>query len=210
MKSEEPVGVARLLRMKLDLVLVDPTHVEAGWRYVDGICRGAPELDLIVCSGRVSRERRVRGLRGGVADWITKPMDPVEIAARIDAVTRSRCAGRGPRRTMSFGELTIEPKYMQAQVAGRNLGLTRTELDLLATLAETRGRVLPREELYRRAWGHAMPPGDRSVDVFIARLRHKLEAGADRRYIHTHFGVGYRFDPTHFVDKQSPELLTST
>jgi DNA-binding response OmpR family regulator len=195
--SHTAVRVGRLLRMKLDLLFLDPSSLGAdGWRYLDCICQGAPELDLIVCSDRVSRERRVRGLREGVDDWITKPMDPLEVVARIEAVSRLRRVDETvARRPMQFGELSVEPQYMQARIDGENLALTRRELDLLVALAETEGQVLGRKELYRRAWGYSMPPGDRSVDVFVSRLRQKLEEKSRHCYIHTHFGIGYRFEP---------------
>ena len=68
--------------------------------------------------------------------------------------------------------------------------------ELLQLLAEAAGQVMEREEIYRRVWGYAMAHGDRSVDVFIRKLRQKLEKrSAGWTYIHTHFGVGYRFDP---------------
>jgi DNA-binding response OmpR family regulator len=69
-------------------------------------------------------------------------------------------------------------------------------LDLLVALAGQHGLAVSREDLYRRAWGYSMPPGDRSVDVYIRKLRSKLERTATRfKYIHTHFRVGYRFEP---------------
>ena len=74
--------------------------------------------------------------------------------------------------------------------------LTRREFELLQVLAEASGRVIEREEIYQRVWGYAMAHGDRSVDVFVRKLRsklHKQSPGWD--YIHTHFGVGYRFEP---------------
>jgi DNA-binding response OmpR family regulator len=74
--------------------------------------------------------------------------------------------------------------------------LTRREFELIELLAGAEGQVLEREEIYRRVWGYAMARGDRSVDVFVRKLRQKLDrASPDWRYIHTHFGVGYRFSP---------------
>jgi DNA-binding winged helix-turn-helix (wHTH) protein len=72
--------------------------------------------------------------------------------------------------------------------------LTRREFELIELLATAEGRVLEREEIYSRLWGYAMVRGDRSVDVFVRKLRQKLEKASPRwRYIHTHFGIGYRF-----------------
>ena len=72
--------------------------------------------------------------------------------------------------------------------------LSRKEYELLVQLAAAEGRVLEREEIYQRVWGYTMVRGDRSVDVFVRKLRQKLERiSPDWRYVHTHFGVGYRF-----------------
>jgi DNA-binding winged helix-turn-helix (wHTH) protein len=88
----------------------------------------------------------------------------------------------------------IRSDRFQAFVAGRSLELTRREFELIELLAGGEGRVLEREEIYSRLWGYAMVRGDRSVDVFVRKLRQKLEkASPEWRYIHTHFGIGYRF-----------------
>ena len=80
--------------------------------------------------------------------------------------------------------------------AGQRIPLTAREQELLAVLAERRGHVVRREELYRRVWGGELPPGDRSVDVYVRKLRVKLEiALPGHRLIHTHVGFGYRLDP---------------
>ncbi len=92
------------------------------------------------------------------------------------------------------GEIEIRADQYQAFVAGESLDLTRREFELLQLLAENDGNVLERETIYQRVWGYSMAHGDRSVDVFIRKLRHKLERRSPGfSYIHTHFGVGYRF-----------------
>ena len=97
---------------------------------------------------------------------------------------------------MVHAELEIRSDQYQAFVGGQSLGLTRREFELLQLLAEVPGQVIEREEIYQRVWGYAMAHGDRSVDVFVRKLRQKLQQhSADWRYIHTHFGIGYRFDP---------------
>jgi DNA-binding response OmpR family regulator len=93
---------------------------------------------------------------------------------------------------MVVGDLEIRPSEYVAYAGGRPLRLTVRELDLLTALAERRDRIVSREELYRVVWEDQYRKSDRSVDVYIARLRQKLgEAIPDREYIHTHFGFGY-------------------
>jgi len=94
------------------------------------------------------------------------------------------------------GELEVRSDMFEAFVGGRPVGLTRREFELLHLLASSSGRVIQREQIYERVWGYAMVHGDRSIDVYVRKLRHKLErASPDWTYIHTHFGIGYRFAP---------------
>ncbi len=188
-----------LVAMKLNAVLVDPTVLgDDAWGYLERVCDGLPGLAVVVCTGRSTVSQRVRGLRLGVDDWITKPCHPEEVIARIEAVSRRRRRARpyGGAGPVLAGELEIRADRFQAFVAGNSLDLTRREFELLQLLADASGQVLEREVIYQRVWGYAMAHGDRSVDVFIRKLRQKLERFSPAwRYIHTHFGVGYRFDP---------------
>jgi two-component system response regulator RegX3 len=192
-----------LVAMKLHALLLDPAVLGDGaWDYLERVCGMLPELAVIVCTGRSTVAQRVRALRLGVDDWITKPCHPEEVMARIEAVSRRRRARSdveaGP---LVAGELEIRADRFQAFVNGGSLDLTRREFELLQLLAESKGQVLERETIYQRVWGYAMAHGDRSVDVFIRKLRQKLERQSPGwEYIHTHFGVGYRFDPTSLTD----------
>ena len=101
----------------------------------------------------------------------------------------------GARRRPAVGEITIRPDLYQAYAGEVSLELTAREFEILHLLSGS-DRVLRREEIYERVWGYAMAHGDRSVDVFVRKLRQKLRAASPQwSYIHTHFGVGYRFAP---------------
>jgi DNA-binding response OmpR family regulator len=202
-----------LVAIKLNALLLDPTVVgEDGWAYLERICGMLPDLAVIVCTERSTVAQRVRGLRLGADDWIGKPCHPEEVVARIEAVLRRRRRARpqpeaGP---LVAGELEIRPDRFQAFVAGAGLDLTRREFELLQLLADSKGQVLEREAIYQRVWGYAMAHGDRSVDVFIRKLRQKLETRSPGwRYIHTHFGVGYRFDPESVTGVADPSISSS-
>jgi DNA-binding response OmpR family regulator len=98
--------------------------------------------------------------------------------------------------TLRAAEIEIRPDEFVALVRGRPLDLTVRELALLTALVERNGRIVSREELYRVVWGDDYRKADRSVDVYVGKLRQKLaKAFPRRRYIHTHFGFGYRFAP---------------
>ena len=187
-----------LVAMKLNAVLVDPAILgQDGWEFLERVCQTLPDLAVLVCSQGATVAQRVRGLRLGVDDWINKPAHPEEVMARIEAVIRRRRRLR-PREDSLFisGEFEIRSDQFQAYVSGDSLDLTRREFELVQVLAEASGRVIEREEIYQRVWGYAMAHGDRSVDVFVRKLRAKLQRLSPRwEYIHTHFGIGYRFEP---------------
>ncbi len=97
---------------------------------------------------------------------------------------------------VKVGRLEIRPREGLALADGRALVLSVREFELLVALAEHAGRVLSREDLYRLAWGGTLRPGDRSCDVYVHKLRDKLERVLPhQRLIHTHVGFGYRLDP---------------
>lgn len=186
-----------LIAMKVNAVVVDLGVMgDGGWTYLERITGLMPDLGVIVCASGATVSQRVRGLRIGADDWINKPCHPEEVIARIESVARRRRRLKptqdvGP---LVVGEIEIRADQYQAFVSSQSLDLTRREFELLQLLAESEGNVLERETIYQRVWGYAMAHGDRSVDVFIRKLRHKLEKRSPGfAYIHTHFGVGYRF-----------------
>jgi DNA-binding response OmpR family regulator len=100
------------------------------------------------------------------------------------------------RPPLRAAEVELRPSEFLALVNGERLHLTVRELELLTALMERRDRIVTREELYREVWGEPYRKSDRSVDVYVGKLRQKLEAAVPgRRFIHTHFGFGYRFSP---------------
>jgi DNA-binding response OmpR family regulator len=190
----EAVASMRLSALVVDLAVLGPQ----AWEWLERLCGALPELGVVVCTGPSTVAQRVRGLRLGADDWITKPCHPEEVIARVQGVARRRRRRRTTSHTESkplmAGEVEIRSDQFQAFVAGHGLDLTRREFELIELLAGAEGRVLEREEIYSRLWGYAMVRGDRSVDVFVRKLRQKLEKASPQwRYIHTHFGIGYRF-----------------
>jgi DNA-binding response OmpR family regulator len=189
-----PAGPDQLTALRLHALIVNPALT--GLEYVERIGHALPGLAMLVCSDPAPVADRVRALRGGADDWITKPCHPEELVARIQAVLRRRRAGETPVADEASvdGELAIRPDRFDAYVGDEAAGLSRNEYELLYQLAAVGGRVLQREDIYQRVWGYLMVRGDRSVDVFVRKLRQKLERiSPDWRYVHTHFGVGYRF-----------------
>jgi DNA-binding response OmpR family regulator len=212
-----PVSPDDLVAMRLSALVVDLAVLgPQAWDYLDRVTGSLPGLGVIVCTGRSSVGQRVRGMRMGADDWVTKPCHPEEVIARVEAVVRRRRRTEGPgsAEPVFAGEVEIRPERYQAYVGERSVDLTRREFELLQLLADAQGCVLEREEIYQRVWGYAMARGDRSVDVFVRKLRLKLEKASPKwRYIHTHFGVGYRFaaestDPAAPVAPATAEAAT--
>jgi len=160
---------------------------------------------VVVCTGPSSVAQRVRGLRLGADAWITKPCHPEELICIMEAALRRYRRGEMPAldSASNVGEVTIRPDLYQAYVGEKSLDLTAREFEIFQLLSHS-DRVLRREEIYERVWGYAMAHGDRSVDVFVRKLRQKLRAASPKwDYIHTHFGVGYRFAPRPLAGNES-------
>src|SRR3954451_24518529 len=172
------VPLDQMVALRLNAVVVELAVLgPQGWSYLDKLCTRLPGLGVIVCTGQSSVAQRVRGLRLGADDWVTKPCHPEELIARIEAVVRRRKRAdvRVDKGPVSVGEVEIRADQFQAFVGGASVELTRREFELIQLLAEAEGQVLQREEIYQRVWGYAMVHGDRSVDVFVRKLRSKLE-----------------------------------
>ncbi len=192
--------VEELAAMKLSAIVINPALLgQMAWEFMQSVTQALPMVGVVACSSQSTVAQRVRGLRLGLDDWVGKPCHPEEVVARTEAVTRrhrrstmQRIAEEGP---LTAGDLEFRIDRFEVRAGGRPVDLTKREFELLLLLAKSDGRVLPRHDIYQRVWGYAMARGDRSVDVFVRKLRQKLEAASpDWRYIHTHFGIGYRFD----------------
>ena len=191
-----PVTPERLVEMRLHALVVDLALLGPdSWQYLERLAARLPSLVVIICTGQSSLAQRVRGLRLAADAWITKPCHPEELIAVVQAAVRRQRRSELPvlEQAIEVGEITIRPDRHQAYVGENSLELTAREFEILDLLCQA-GRVLRREEIYEALWGYAMARGDRSVDVFVGKLRQKLRSGSPRwSYIHTHFGVGYRF-----------------
>ena len=192
------VAPEAIVPMRLAAIVVDLAVIGAD---LAGMARAALRRAARARRRRLHRPARrspsaCAGLRLGADDWLTKPCHPEELIARVESVVRRRrrLEAATAAAPMLAGEVEIHRDQYQAFVRGASIDLTRREFELIELLASSGGRVLEREFIYQRLWGYAMVRGDRSVDVFVRKLRQKLERVSPAwRYIHTHFGIGYRF-----------------
>src|SRR5215204_3100019 len=133
------VPLDAIVAMRLNAVVIDLAVLgPQGWSYLERLCARLPGLGVIVCTGQSSVAQRVRGLRLGADDWMTKPCHPEELIARVEAVVRrrKRAATRAETGPLMIGELEIRPDQYQAFAGGLSIDLTRREFELIQLLAE--------------------------------------------------------------------------
>jgi phosphate regulon transcriptional regulator PhoB len=149
---------------------------------------------ILMLTARSEEADRVVGLELGADDYVTKPFSMRELIARIRALLR-RHEPVPHRSKLERGELVIDPSAHSVAVAGKRVDLSALEFRLLHYLAQHPGMVFSRDQLLDRVWGNDRSVTPRSVDVYIRRLREKIEPQPDHPfYVHTVHGVGYRFD----------------
>src|SRR5262245_44199409 len=153
------------------------------------------DLPVLVLTARGEEADKVRGLKLGADDYVTKPFGLLELLARVEAMLRRARHAPPEAEVQKFGdvELRVAPRIVLRQ--GAPVALTPKELDLLLFLCRRRGRVVSRMELLRSVWGYADAAVSRTVDTHIAELRRKLEPDpAAPRYIVTVRKAGYRLE----------------
>jgi DNA-binding response OmpR family regulator len=153
-------------------------------------------MPIIILSAKAAEMDKVAGLELGAEDYVAKPFSLAELLARVRAALRR---GHGSvverRRTIVFGEVEVDVEARNVKRRGEPVDITAREFDVLVCLINERGRVLSRDDIFRRVWGPKHHGTPRTVDNFIQQLRAKLEADPQEpAHIQTVRGVGYRFD----------------
>ncbi len=152
-------------------------------------------IPIIFLTAKTGEADRVKGLELGGDDYITKPFSPRELVARIRSVLRGLGQVPTASEVLRLGELEIDVSSMTVQVQGRNVLTTVREFRLLEYLATHRGRVLTRDQLLDAVWKETPFVTPRSIDVYIRRLREKIELDPRHpQYLKTLRGIGYRFE----------------
>ena len=150
---------------------------------------------IIFLTAKTAEADRVKGLELGGDDYITKPFSPRELVARVRTVFRALSQSGPTSEVLRLGDLNIDISSMTVQVAGRSVFTTAREFRLLEYLATHRGRVLTRDQLLDAVWKETPFVTARSIDVYIRRLREKIEADPRHpQYLKTLRGIGYRFE----------------
>src|SRR5215470_3129023 len=193
------LGLARLRFENPDVCVLDLMLPELdGWKLIELARAEGIGTPIVVVSARGTEHDRVHALEIGADDYLVKPFSMRELVARVGAAARRGVRPAEEKRgdPIEIEELRIDPREVQAYVAGKSAGLTPTEFKLLYTLALDRGRVVTRDELLQKVWGRRETHRDRTVDVFVRRLRQKIDRVAPTHtFVQTRFGVGYKLEP---------------
>ena len=195
--GEEALEFAR--KNQYDIILLDVMLPRLTGFEVCQQIREFSTVPIIMLTAKGEDMDKILGLEYGADDYITKPFNILEVKARIKAIMRrmepKRIMGEDPAvKSLESGEMRLDCEGRRAFIAGREIGLTAKEFELLELLLTNPNKVYSRENLLQLVWGVDYPGDVRTVDVHIRRLREKIEQNpSEPRYVHTKWGVGYYF-----------------
>ena len=196
--ADGPTGLARAIAEDFDLIVLD--LMLPGKNGLEG-CRElrqrGNDTAILMLTAKSQLTDRVVGLKLGADDYLTKPFEPPELLARIEALLRRIVKHKlTPVMHFAFGNVAVDFRDGAVAKDGQPVSLAGKELELLRYLIDHRGQVVSREELLEGVWAYQPGVSSRTIDVHVAWLRQKLEDDpGNPRHIHTVRGVGYRFAP---------------
>jgi len=191
-------GLRRALSNEHALILLDVMlPAMNGFDVCRELRTALPELPVLMLTAQGSEQDVLEGFRAGADDYVTKPFSVAELVARVEALLRRSGTGAAdaPPDPFDFGAWRVDPASREAERGDARVELTQLEASLAALFARERGRILSRRRLLKEVWGVADPDRieTRTVDMHVAKLRKKLDAGGDS-VIQTVRGEGYRFN----------------
>jgi two-component system response regulator CpxR len=188
-----PTGLNAALSGQHDLMLLDVMMPGFDGFEVLRRLRENSELPVLMLTARTESPSRVRGLDGGADDYLPKPFEPLELAARIRAILRRyrKQESSDIEDVIEASGVCVEPAARRVTAAGKEIDLTGIEYEILETLIRSAGKVVSRDDLMQRLYQRESTPFERAIDVHISHLRRKLEPASV--VIRTVRGVGYQF-----------------
>ena len=193
--TDGPAGLSRALKEKFDLIVLDVMLPgKSGLEVCRELRQQGSEVAVIMLTAKTQLYDRVAGLKLGADDYLTKPFEPPELLARIEALLRRVKPEAASVTRFQFGDVEIDFERGEVRKGDAEVNLAAKELDLLRYLIDHRGNVVSRDELLEAVWEYQPGVSSRTIDVHVAWLRQKLEdTPQNPRHIHTVRGVGYRF-----------------
>ena len=193
--GEEALELARANRY--DIILLDIMLPKLTGFEVCQHIREFSNVPIIMLTAKGDDMDKILGLEYGADDYITKPFNILEVKATIKAIMRRIEPKKGQaeaHKELVSGEMRLDCEGRRAYIAGREIGLTAKEFEVLELLMTNPNKVYSREALLKIVWGCDYPGDVRTVDVHIRRLREKIESNpSEPQYVHTKWGVGYYF-----------------
>ena len=189
-------GLARVREGQADLVILDLMLPGLdGFRVLRALRERDRDTPVLILTARGEEGDKVRGLKLGADDYVTKPFGLLELLARVEALLRRREAGKTAGEILRFGTIEVDRAARAVRRNGETIGLAPKELDLLLALFDARGAAVSRVTLMQRVWGYQADVLSRTVDSHVLELRRKLEPDpAEPRHILTVRKVGYRLE----------------
>jgi two-component system alkaline phosphatase synthesis response regulator PhoP len=193
--SDGDAGLAKATREKFALIILDVMLPKKnGFEVCRQLRQAGVDTAVLMLTAKTQIVDRVVGLKLGADDYLTKPFDPAELLARVEALLRRvNKENRVNVRSFHFGDIEIDFERAEVRKAGEPLALAGKELQLLRYLVNHRDRVVPREEILQQVWEYDGEVSSRTIDVHIAWLRQKLDNPQNPKFIQTVRGKGYRF-----------------
>jgi two-component system OmpR family response regulator len=185
-------GLVRALSETFDAVTLDRMLPNVdGLAIVTAMRAAQVDTPVLMISALSDVDERVRGLRAGGDDYLTKPFASEEMAARLEVLLRRRDSAAARDSLLRVEDLEMDLLTRQVRRGGRELKLLPTEFKLLELLMKHAGQVLTRTMIFEAAWGYHFDPGTNLIDVHMGRLRRKVDPPGERPLIHTVRGAGY-------------------
>ena len=194
--ADGETGLAKAAHGKFHLVILDVMlPKKSGFDVCRELRQRGIDVAVLMFTAKSQVVDRVVGLKLGADDYLTKPFDPAELLARVEALLRRVAKdSRIPVQTFRFGDVEVDFDRAEVVKNGQRVSMAAKELQLLRYLVDHRGRVVPRDELLQNVWEYAGDVSSRTIDVHVAWLRQKLEDNPQApKHIHTIRGLGYRF-----------------
>ncbi len=190
LETDGPAGLARARSERFDVVTLDRMLPGLdGLALLDRLRAAGVATPVLVLSALSSVDERVRGLRAGGDDYLSKPFSTAELRARVEVLARRPAERDGA--VLRFEDLQLDLFGRSARRRDRALDLSPREFKLLAFLVRHAGQVLPRALLFEQVWGYRFDPGTNLVDVHVGKLRRKIDAAGEPVLIHTVRGTGF-------------------
>jgi len=189
------IGLARAVSGEFDAVILDRMLPRLdGLAIVTEMRKADVDIPVLMVSALSDVDERIAGLRAGGDDYLTKPFDPGELAARLEVLLRRRGAAAPRDMSLAVGDLALDLISRSAHRAGVEIRLMPTEFKLLEFMMRNAGQTLSRRMIFETVWEYYFDPGTNLIEVYVSRLRKAIDGPGERPLIRTVRGQGYKID----------------